>query len=164
MRSILLLFVVFFMLACQNNKTQITDGQESKPVAAKSTSSYEGLEVIPFEQLKYLFDNCDQVDYIFNELPISMALSEKPAIQNNISFVSPDLVTNVPANCMPLGRQIFYYQAEIIIEADLYFEGPCAFLVFMENEKPKYANMLSKEGINFYNNVFSQVSNANSGQ
>jgi hypothetical protein len=159
--SFVLSFVMFF--ACQNPNTKNVDEVEQKEVVSQE-SPYSNLGPLPFDQIKFMHTNCDQIDYIFNELPISMALSEKSAVQNNVTFISPDKMTGAALNCKPLGRQLFYSKGELYIEADLFFDDQCKFLVFLEDRKPKYANKLTQQGINFYNNIMQQVNNAQPGQ
>lgn len=149
--------------ACQNpNKKEADIKTVGEHVA--QISPYSGLESIPFEKLKFMHENCDQIDYIFNDLPISMALSERSAVKNNITFIAPERVVDSPVSCKPLGRQLFYSKGELYIEADLFFDDQCKFLIFLEDQKPKYSCKLTQQGINFYNNIMKQVGNAQSGQ
>ena len=162
-RVIYVVLIGLFITACQNSGNKETDiKQANEPVIQKSP--YDGLESMPFDQIKFMHSNCDQIDYIFNELPISMALSDKSAVQNNITFISPEPVVSPDLNCKPLGRQLFYSKGELYIEADLFFDDQCKFLVFLEDQKPKYTCKLTQQGINFYNNIMQQVGNAQPGQ
>lgn len=162
---IFLVCLSFTLLSCNtnNNNKQSVSGNEKAPTVTTS-NPYADLGGLPFEKIKELHSSCDQIDYMFNELPISMALSEESAVKNNIAFISPDKVQDIPGACKPLGRQLFYSRGELKAEADLFFSEECHFLVFLENDKPIYINGLTQAGINFYSNIMAQVGNAQSSQ
>lgn len=102
---------------------------------------------------------CTQVDYIFYNLPISLNQSKPEAIRKNIMFIGGAGVSGIPAGCRPMGRKFFAGDGETIIEADMYLnpELGCAFYIFHVDGKPKFANMMTQEAVNFYMNVFQQA-------
>ena len=63
----------------------------------------------------------------------------------------------IRSDCKPIGRIMFKDDDGIRLEADLFFSKNCSYFVFMENNKPKYANFMSDEGVKFFNNVFSKM-------
>lgn len=129
---------------------------EVSAVAAKKTNSLPSLTT---DYMKKIASSCDYIDYIFYDLPISISQDEKSAIMSNINFISRETVDVYSSNCKSMGRKSFQSDGEIILEADIYLDkaNACYFYVFLENGKPAYANKISKDGINFYFNVFGQA-------
>lgn len=108
------------------------------------------------KDFNYLIKNCDYIDYIFYDLPISISQSEKNAIMTNVNFMSQETVGTVSIACKPMGRKFYHVNGEIVMEANVYLDpvNGCYFYEFLENEKPISANKISKDGVNFYANVF----------
>lgn len=138
-----------------STETQVT-ANSNKPLAAATDIHYPSLTN---DIMKNLAANCDYIDYIFYDLPISISQDNKKAIISNLNFLSREVPSIMPSACKPMGRKFFHIDGEIILEADVYFnqdEG-CFFYVFYENGKKTYANKISSDGVNFYLNVFGQA-------
>lgn len=152
-------------VSCKNDKKEQIDEKAGAPQEVKSAdktaevnTELSNLSSIPPEVYVELMTKCDYIDYIFYDLPISISQNNPEAIQTNINFMFKEAPTHVNADCKPMGRKFFHHDGEIFLEADMYFnpDNQCFFYIFLENGKPKYANLISKDGINFYMNVFQQ--------
>ena len=151
MRYILFLFVSLLLFSACGNSTNSeaeTTVQNAEPM----------LPSFPLEKLEYLWQYCDYIDYIFYELPISMSLDTKAAIQYSLSHVAQTTPPAMP-QCKPVGRVFYQVDGENYAEADLYFSQGCTYFVFMEDQKPTYANYMTDEGIQYMNNNLAQVQN-----
>ena len=128
----------------------------NKPVLAATDINYPSLTN---DIIKNLAENCDYIDYIFYDLPISISQDNKQAIISNLNFLSRNVPSSIPNACKPMGRKFFHIDGEIILEADVYLnkEEGCFLYVFYENGKKTYANKISSDGVNFYSNVFGQA-------
>lgn len=111
---------------------------------------------IPLEIIQKLYDKSDYMDYIFNNLNFSLSQTAKNSIRSSVAFISTDVPSSIPDGCKSIGRKFFHINGEIVLEAELYFSSNCAFYIFYVDNKPTYANVLTKAGINFYNNIINQ--------
>lgn len=109
--------------------------------------------------LQKLWNECDYVDYVFYDLPISMNQSDQPSIRGAIRQIAQESPIINP-NCKSIGRIFYQIKGENYLEADLYFASDCVYFLFLEDGKPKYANRLTAEAIQFYQNIFKQLQNA----
>ena len=149
-----------FLLAC-NGQTETKDAPVADPPAA--TIVEEPLKqlypTLPLEKAEKLFKEADYMDYVFYELPFSMNHGKRVDIKNAVAYISTSPVTNRIPQCKSIGRIFYQAKGEIIGEAEFHFnkEVGCYYLIFMEDGKPTYANLLTTKGVNNYNNIFSQV-------
>lgn len=115
------------------------------------------LPTIPIEDLKYLYDHCDAVDYIFRELPFSVSQNNQSSIRVNLTYIDTVAVTTDYSGCYHLGREFFQVNGEVIKEAELYFGDDCMYMIWMEGNKAVYGNKLSMAGQQFYGNLIAQA-------
>lgn len=108
------------------------------------------------EELSRLFAETEKVDIIFYNLPISVNQDEASSAKSTVLYVSP-ASPNITKVCQPIGRLTWIANGAIIKEADIYFETGCQYFVFMENNLPVAANAMVQSGIDFFNNIISQV-------
>ena len=153
MRYLFVLFLAAISLqACnQEQKGQQTDTPATQPAPALAT-----LPGIPMEMLKNLWDNCDGMDYVFYNLPISMSLDNQPSIQNALSQIAEKPAAVLP-QCKSIGRIFFMIEGENILMAELYFAPECTYFVFLQDDKPAYANYMTSHGVQYFNDVFKQA-------
>lgn len=153
MRFLPLLLLVF-LWSCDSESTTKKTTTETVPStnpAPAPTAKTEALyPAYPVEKLKYLFDNCDYVDYVFYELPMSMSLNEQGSIQYSVSHVSTD-PAQINANCKSIGRIFYQLKGENIAEAEIVFNAPekCSYFIFYDNGKKAYANQMTEGGIKY---------------
>ena len=72
--------LLLFSVGCQNEPSESKEVQNPAPSEVeepKLVPAGEFLPSVPIEKLEYLWANCDYVDYVFFELPISMSLDQK---------------------------------------------------------------------------------------
>lgn len=152
-----LLVTLLLLQSCKSDSGQSTINT-SVVAKAKTFQSDLGIQK---EHVQMIVDNCSHVDVIFSDLPISMSLNDKAAIMNDLSYISPDALSEVPLNCgKPIGRKVFNGNGEILIEADIYFSQECVFFVFIKDEELLFANRMNDKGVNFYNNIIAEVTGA----
>jgi hypothetical protein len=130
-----------------------TSATTSPPAAPAQPAT---LPSVPIETLQFLVDSCDNVDYLFYELPISMSLDNKPSIINALSHVASEPAP-IPANCKSIGRIFFVVKGRNEAMAEMYFSPGCTFFVFLKDEKPAYSNYMTPEAVQYFNNVFAQA-------
>lgn len=162
-----IVFLAVTLLSCKNDTNKQNSSAEagnSTDIAVEKGQSVINQDVVSYPSItedivKDLGLRCDYIDYIFYDLPISISQNDKSAIFSNLSFISKEAPESIPASCKAMGRKSFQANGEIIIEADVYLnvQESCYFYVFYENGKKAYANNMTKDGINFYYNVFGQA-------
>lgn len=115
-----------------------------------------GLESFPEAVYVRLLAECDNVDIIFYDSPVSMNQTDNAGIQSTLTFIARQSAT-LNSDCKPLGRITYLINGEIIAEGDFYCSEGCTYMIFMEDNKPKYANALSTNGIQFFRNILLQI-------
>jgi len=165
-----LLFLI--LCACKPKQEEVSD--------VKSTNQFENMEFsdpkgpptneqrfegLPLEQIKYLFETVDYIDYIFFDLPFSMNQSEKSAVQSMVSFISVDAMPAIPAQCKAIGRLVYIAKGEIIKEADFFFSEGCYFWLFVDqNNKPEFASKMTEKGAEFIQKMLGSALNTSQPQ
>lgn len=154
-----LLFFLIGLSACgestETPETQ-TQTQTQTPQRDLATGGQTQLESLPVEQLQQAFTTCNFADFVFYNPSFSMSQDEPASIQQILSLIASEPAKITP-NCKPSGRVNFQSNGTDILVADIYMAEPCFYLVFMENEKPVYANLLMPQGVQYFNNTFQQV-------
>ena len=149
----------FCIISCKNDT-----GQNKKAEPAKTAKVSEPtFEMLPEPILRRMWEEAEMLDYIFHDLPFSMSQNEKPSIQANMTYIDKYAQPNIPAGCKPAARQFYQVEGLIELEADVYFSTGCYFYVFIIDGKPKYANKMAQDGINFFNTMISKALNAQKG-
>lgn len=151
--SFFVLICVLCLTAC-GDSTATKTKEKVQPAAQTSATT---LPKIPMEIMKNLWDNCTGIDYIFHHLPFSMSQTDQGAIRSNLSYFENKEVPSIPANCKPIGRAFFQINGDVAHDVDLYYTEGCKYFILMENEKPKYANLMSETGDKFFNNMILQA-------
>lgn len=163
--SILFLFS-FVLIACGGEAKKAGDATaaaKTPPTQAATTTGSQGsqnavpLESIPKDIVMNLWDKCTYIDYIFHSLPFSMSQDEQESIRANLNYIATIPQTNIPTDCKPIARQMFHIGGDIVLECDVYLSETCQFYVFVENEKPIYANKMTPDGLKFFSTMFSKV-------
>lgn len=151
-RFFLLSAVLFTAFACKNTaKEQPTESTTpASPAPAAATVSYPS---VPLDTLQMLWEKCDYIDYIFYGRNFSMNQSEQAAIRAALSHISDEVPTINPA-CQPTGHLFYQVEGENRLEADLYFQQQCVYFVFYDQGKPAFANKMTPQGLNFFQQVF----------
>ncbi len=161
-KTVYVLFAIFSLtlISCggENAKTKNSDKTDaaSSP-ASQNNKNQVAFESIPKETIMNLWEKCTYIDYIFHDLPFSMSQDSKESIQANLNYIATEPMAFIPSDCKPMARQMFHIDGDIVLECDVYLSDKCQFYVFVENEKPKYANRMTADGLNFFGTMFSKV-------
>ena len=153
--TILVCLCILLGASCANNSSSNTAVEGTQKTEKKTLP---GLETAYYINL---VEKCDNIDYIFHELPISMSQDERSSIVANLKHISSQAVETLNPDCKSIARIMYAVQGEIVTEAELYFSNGCTYFVFLENEKPFAANLMTQEAAVFYNNILKQISSGN---
>lgn len=135
------------------NTATTTTPTNTPPATTTTANTYPS---IPLERLEYLWDNADYMDVIFYDLPISMNQNSLENIRSTLIHIS-DQTPQILPECKSIGRIFFQVEGKAIETAEIYFQQGCTFYLWLENDQPAFANMMTEDGISFYNNIFRQV-------
>lgn len=164
---ITILLTALIFMGCGNNSAETNTANANNPTANKAQTKTAAapsgmknsvaLQSIPKSTIMGLWNNCTYIDYIFHDLPFSMSQDEKESIQANLNYISSEVQAYIPNNCKPIARQMFHVGGDIVLEADVYLSDVCQFYVFVEDEKPAYANKMSPSALQFFSTMFSKA-------
>ncbi len=162
-RFFLFIIVSLFAFSCNNTekaKQVSTPAQTQTPTPPKQPTPVQGKQLypsIPRATIQSLWQECDYVDYSFINLPLSMNRQEMNDIRHTLTHISeqPALIND---QCPLLGSMLFYQKGELALEGNIYYSPGCTYFVFMENNKPKYANFMSSDGIAFFKDIMGKFS------
>lgn len=146
MKKLIYFLIPIFAFGCKHEKNLPKVAEQSK------------LSPIPQSFKAKLLAEADYIDYIYHHLNISASIEDKPNIDININFISEEGIPEIPTNCKPIGRKFINAKGETLATVDVYFSAGCEFYVFVENNKPIYANKISPEGIVFYQRIINSAS------
>ncbi|MEM1214784.1 MAG: hypothetical protein AAGJ82_03820 [Bacteroidota bacterium] len=163
--SVLLLVLAGLLFQCQSDNnsasattTEAAETTESTPVAPVTPAVVETpYPSITQEKMRYLYDNCDYVDFIFYGTNFSMSQKEQNAIRSTLAGVATNPATAL-STCQAIGRVFFQVDGKNEAEADLFFGNECLYYLWLEDGTYKYGNGLTQEGFEFYQKIFASVS------
>lgn len=168
-KNLLLYLVLVLCFACGNsNQSESQPNNESSPntntEAANTNVEYDQvyLPSITVEEIQSLWTSTNQIDYIFYNLPISSSIDNNPSAQVHLRHISDTPANNTTIARCPtgLGRAFYKASGEDLLEAEIFFAEQCAFFVFYKNGKATYSNLMTQEGVNFFNQMVSAVETA----
>ena len=150
------LFALLLLSACGSNDAAnnvVVD--KTTPSSQPSNSAAQGEVLYPsitLEEMQNLWNSTTSIDYLFYELPISMNMTETPAIQSTLRQIS-DQPAKINKACKAMGRVFFQDNGNSLAEADFYFTPKCTYFIFIEDQKPVKSNQMTAEGIQFFKNI-----------
>lgn len=148
------LFFATLIFACSTSDNK----NEPKPEVSTQSPDQAYLPSITMEELKNLWDNSNQVDYIYYDLPISTSLSDVYSIQQSLRHVSETPVPlEVKNKCKPISRVFYKNSGKDLMEAEIYFSQGCTFFVFFKEGKPAYSNLMTNDGVKYFNNILTKA-------
>jgi len=150
--------VLLFTQCNTKEQTSPKVGTNAAPQQAQATGPQ--IPSIPKDIMVKLYQECDYTDYIFFDLPFSMSQDEPGSIRANLNYISVQPLGQIPTGCKAMGRQFFHINGEIVHEANVYYDDNCKFYVFVDGETPLYANMMSDQGITFFDSMIQQAMDA----
>ena len=86
-----------------------------------------------------------------------MSQDERRSIMASVMMASGHSV-QPPAHCKPMGRISYMIEGQITAEADFYSSDDCQYMLFLTDGKVAYAETLSPQGVQFFQNITRQVS------
>jgi len=153
--SLILLAVLSLgQYSCKNSSTKSTE-QAGKvdydslaalvpKVTTKAGELPDSLPTIPSALIGKLLLDTDRIDVILHGTMFSMALSDKPQIDDFVTRYIYNLPVNGKLICKnPNGRVFFEKKGSSVSEADIFFAEGCKYFVFMENNIPVYATRIA---------------------
>ena len=157
-KALFSLFVLIAFVACQNQSANEEAGNDSteEQTTAVAETPKPTLPSVPLELLERIWNEGTQVDLIFYHHPFTLSMAEQPAIQHAVRHIAEDAAPLNP-NCQSAGRITYQIDGNIVLEGDFYFSTGCTYYVFYENQEKKYANYMTTEGINYFNNQIQQA-------
>lgn len=100
--------------------------------------------------LENLWENCDFVDYVYYELPISASLDNQASIRSALSHVADQAAAKLP-NCKALGRVFYQIDGENVLQGDIFFSKGCTYFLWVDNKGKYYAgNLMMDTGMKFF--------------
>ena len=150
--GIIFSFTIISILAfsCTSSPKEEQSGNQS------SESSKTNYPYLSNGEIANLYSLADKVDMIFYHLPMSVNQDDAASAKNTVLYISPaPAIMNNP--CKPLGRLSWISQGAIIKEADIYVDTGCQYMIFMTDNQPVAANAMSESGVQFFNQIISQV-------
>jgi hypothetical protein len=153
-----LLFLFAFLTASGCKKNQSGENAVTTPEATTPPPEATALEWPPLgnREVATLYSQADKVDIIFYNHPISVNQEDPASVKSTTLYVSP-ASPKITAQCKALGRLTWMTQGVIQREADIYCEPGCEYFVFIENNKPVYANAMGAAGVSFFRNIITQA-------
>ncbi len=149
--------ILFFVTACLITFTSCEESpqpveQPEQVVEALPKPSGSFIPT-PQEWLDSLAGIVTQIDYVFFNLPISMAMTDQPAIQS--AFAQMDTREPVPLSwdCPSIARIFYVAQGETVGISELYFSEGCTYLRFYEDNTMTTAVRLNQMGVKFLLNL-----------
>ncbi len=155
----ILCFLLFSFIACEPSASSTTSTTTSTAVPTpKAAPTGTPLPSMSQEEMMYLFNNCDYIDYVFYSTNFSISQNTQESIRSMLNMISPTTATLNP-NCKAIGRVFYQVKGENYAEADLYFQEGCTYLVFLEKNKPIAGHILTDQGVAYFNNIFQRAQN-----
>lgn len=174
----LLFFIIIGLSACTDPPPSAsTSTPQSTPQTAPSTPETPQqtgpvvradayLPSITMEEMTHLWNTCNQMDYIFYELPISSSLSDQSSAQAHLRHVSDTPVgLKEKERCgKAIGRIFYKVDGTDLFDAEVYFSGGCAFYVFFKDGKRTYSNLMTPSGVDHFNQIIAAATKGPSRQ
>ena len=154
-KYILYFFIGCLALSCKSDGKK--DNTSASPSIEIKNTKFENLPPLPQDKLRQLYADATYIDYIFYDLPFSISQDNKPSIHSNLQMISIEQMGGILKDCKSIGREFFHVGGNIAYEAEIYFQDGCYGYVFMDKQKPIYANKVSEAVMKFYSNIIAQA-------
>ncbi len=156
MYKFLIPFLITMMFVSCNSSEDQADKQNASDATPSANAIY--LPSITMAELNILWEYCNQVDYIYYDLPFSTNLDDQYSIQQSLRHISETPVPlAVKNNCKPISRVFYKNSGEDLIEAEVYFSEGCTFFVFFKDGKPAFSNLMTETGVKHYSDVLQKA-------
>ncbi len=153
MSRIVIILFTLVLLSCQNN-------DKSPKTPPHIAPQVPQLQEVPYPQapndlLEDIARRGDYIDYLFYRFPISMNRDGNDKVREGLMQLVRQTPRTYPG-CQADGRVFFQSQGQVIVEADLFIQEGCFYMLFYKDGKPAYANALSPDAIQFFSNITQQ--------
>ncbi len=124
------------------------------------------LPSITISELQNMWNTCNQMDYVFYELPISSSVNDQASAQVHLRHISDTPINQAEkARCTKAIGRIFYKtNGEDLIDAEVYFNQSCAFYLFYKKGKATYSNKMTPAGVEHFQQIIAAANGAKIGQ
>jgi hypothetical protein len=156
-RYILLLSMSALLVQCgEPAKQPATQAPGAAQAPAAPATPAPTLPSVPLAILEKVFKEGTQVDYIFYNYPFTVSINEQGPIQLSMRHIAENPAPLKP-ECKAAGRVTWQVNGDIVLEGDFYFSTGCTYFVFYEKQEKKYANFMTEEGVQYFNNQIQQA-------
>ena len=114
------------------------------------------LPLLPQEKYQALWEQVDNIDFLFETLPISLNLSDPPSVKNGLRQFTNN-APDIKAECKPTGKVFYVGNGEQLMEADFYYSDSCRYFVFIEHGKKRYSAQMSPSGVSFFDRAIAKT-------
>ncbi len=148
-------WTVNFLVACQQSSPKKKVEETASITNSVPTPNYPS---IPKETMEKLWSDCTNIDLIFTTLPYSVSTNNNQDSRPLLMHISTDAAF-VDNKCPITASVVYLSNGKIVLESNLYYSNNqrCQYMVFLENGQPKYANYLSQQGKDYFNQLFNNV-------
>ena len=160
MKSILVAVILILgIISCKNENKEATKEQEKNDSnsATPMSGPANTLPFIPIEEYKALAQTTNGIDVIPYGTSVTMNISEPSSCYQFIATHILDTQVAEIACTQPQGKIFFNKNGDSFMEADIYFNEKCKYLIFFKSgeTKPKYATQISEKGMEYFSKLFS---------
>lgn len=148
-----------FLLACGEPTDTLSDPPAAPvppPVQTPVEPAKPTLPSLPVEKLEYFSKNGTQIDYLFENLPISASQDNPNDLRGALGYISTALPVR-RSSCRPIGMVFYETEEGTHLQGNIFFSQGCTYFEFVENGKVTYANQMTPQGIQFFNRLLASV-------
>lgn len=153
------LSLAFLLVSCGDAKREAASTTTDSTPSDVITVAAEGTSYpsISQEAMNMLYEKCDHIDYVFLTTDYSISTNSVEESRPMLRMISTAPAKALP-NCQMLASVTYIGAGDILMDANMYFgEDQCCYLLFLENNQPKYGNYLTSEGVAYFNKLFASV-------
>jgi hypothetical protein len=127
--------------------------EKIKAEMATTEKDFEGVEMLPsidISVLENLWANCDYVDYVYYELPISASLDNQNSIRSSIQHIAENPAAKING-CKAIGRVFYQVKGENVLQGDIFFERGCTYFLWLDSKGKYFAgNVMMDSAMKFF--------------
>ena len=142
------LFLIYMFSSCSGGN----DSEASQEKSAVDTVVFSNINDA---DARHLIENCDYIDIIFHNNPMSVSMDTETDVKRFFSFFAGDPF-HVPADCHADATIIFLGNGEELGEARLHYNDHCKGIIFFKDKGPSSGNPINKFGDMYFQNVVDQ--------
>jgi len=136
-------------------KTKQEAFENAKSEMATKQNDFVGVDLLPsidISVLENLWENCDFVDYVYYELPISASLDNQASIRSSIQHIAEQPAAKIN-DCKAIGRVFYQIEGENVLQGDIYFSRGCTYFLWLDKKGKYFAgNLMMDSALKFFAN------------